>query len=155
MLQHTLHPFLSSLRMIKWSEIVILKCTTFLFYLSGKGNSAGFKKSRLRIRVEWYRNFSIFENGHYAADQVYFFSPIKKNRANLAAHVRQSFHFQKITGTLKMIFFKFANTFHLLQRTIAKKENSILDFLNYCLGPKMGNFVFDLFKEIASFFSFS
>ena len=140
MLQHTLHPFLSSLRMIKWSKIVILKCTTFLFYLSGKGNRAGSKKSRLRIRVEWYRNFSIFENGHYAADQVYFFSPIKKNRANLAAHVRQSFHFQK-----------FANTFHLLQRTIAKKENSILDFLNYCLGPKMGNFVFDLVKEKASF----
>ena len=38
--------------------------------------------------------FAIFENGHYAADQVYFYDSSSQKSAN----------FQKITGTLKIIF---------------------------------------------------
>ena len=50
--------------------------------------------------------FAIFENGHFAADQVYFYEFNSKKSANLPAlmPIRQSFPFQKITGTLKMIF---------------------------------------------------
>ena len=67
--------------------------------------------------------FPIFENGHYAADQVYFYeSNSKKIREfcrALAGHARQSFHFQKITGTLKInICLKiFANKFRKFEIT--------------------------------------
>ena len=61
----------------------------------------------------------------------------------LASHTRQSFHFQKITGTLKMnILMKIAIhiPFTVLQRTIVKNN-----FFFYILfrPPKMGNIVFD------------
>ena len=45
--------------------------------------------------------FGVFKNGHYAADQVYFYESNSIESANLAALARHSFHFQKITGTLK------------------------------------------------------
>ena len=69
---------------------------------------------------------AIFENGHIPVDWLKKFKvQFQKNpqilSRTLAAHVRQSFHFQKITEASKMnIYFKFANTFHSLQRTIAK-----------------------------------
>ena len=76
--------------------------------------------------------FAIFENGRIAADQVYFYELIPKNR--------QRFHYQKITGSLKMnIFFKMCKYFLLYQRTLAKKENSKLKYLkHFILGPKNG-----------------
>ena len=52
----------------------------------------------------------------------------------LASHTRQSFHFQKITGTLKMnILMKIAKhiPFTVLQRTIVKNNF----FFTFCLGP--------------------
>ena len=53
--------------------------------------------------------FAIFINRHYSADQVYFMRPIPKNR-RIWPRARQSFRFQKSTGTLKINIF-FANTF--------------------------------------------
>ena len=55
--------------------------------------------------------FAIFENRHYAADQVYctFMSPIPKNRQfwlrARKAHAWQSFHFSKFTETLQNNYF--------------------------------------------------
>ena len=55
-------------------------------------------------RVEWYRVlFAIFENGHYAADQVYFYS---KRSANLAARS------QRMRGKVFTVI-KFANSKYL------------------------------------------
>ena len=49
------------------------------------------------------------------------------------------------------IFWKFANTFLLFQRTIAKKKIPKLIFVKK-FGPKMGKFVFHLVKGITTFF---
>ena len=50
------------------------------------------------IEVEWKNTFLLFwKTGHYAADQVFFMSPIPKNQ--------QSFNFQKLTGILKIHVF--------------------------------------------------
>ena len=69
---------------------------------------------------------------------IIFMSPIPKNK-QIWPRVWQIFHFQKLTGTLKMNIFvwKFANIFVLFQRTIAnfpkiekngvKKKNSFKD----------------------------
>ena len=74
-------------------------------------------------------------------DQVYFYESNSKKSANLAACVRQKFHFQKITGTLKIIFWQIQSY--------------------YFFGPpKMGKLVFELVKgklfflNFLSFFSF-
>ena len=50
-----------------------------------------------------------------------FMSPIPTKSANLARGLRQSFHFQKITVTLKMNFF-IAETSLVHQRTIDKNK---------------------------------
>ena len=42
----------------------------------------------------------IFENGHYAADEVYFYESYFKKSANFKV-----LNLKKITGTLKMYFF--------------------------------------------------
>ena len=66
---------------------------------------------------------------HYAADQVFFceFNSEKSARG-------KAFTFKKSRGPQKWIFFwKFANSFLLLQQTFDKK--------------KMGKFVFDLVQE--------
>ena len=57
------------------------------------------------VRVEWFSTFVIFEIGHIPADQVYFFSSILKNQ-QIWPLARQSFHFQKITVTLKIYIFE-------------------------------------------------
>ena len=62
--------------------------------------------------------FVIFENGHIAADWLYYYEFNSKKSANF--DLRQNFNFQKITETLKIsiLFWKFVNIFLLLQRTI-------------------------------------
>ena len=62
-----------------------------------------------------------------------------------ASHARQSFHFQKITRTLKMnMFRKFAIPFvYCIEQSPKRKfENNV--FLNSLLCPKMVKTVFDL-----------
>ena len=71
-------------------------------------------------RVDWlgsertvgWSDLPIFEIRHIAADQVYFYEFNSKNSANLSAlmPIRQSFPFQKITGTLKLIFLFYLKT---------------------------------------------
>ena len=61
-------------------------------------------------REEWFSFFAIFENGHIAMDWLYFYEFNLKKSANFdacarGARARQSFHFQKITGTLKLNIF--------------------------------------------------
>ena len=60
---------------------------------------------RLLLRNPGYSIFAIFENGHFAADQLHIYmSNSPKKLANLAAHAEQ-FLFSKITGTLKNNYF--------------------------------------------------
>ena len=70
--------------------------------------------------LEWsdFHFFVIFENGHIAADWLYYYEFNSKKSANF--DLRQNFNFQKITETLKIsiLFWKFVNIFLLLQRTI-------------------------------------
>ena len=84
-------------------------------------------------------------------------SSIPKNRGFLLSarpsHMRQSVHFQKITGTLKMniLFWKFAETFLLHQRKIGKK-NSKLEFFQYFLiFSKIVKTVYDLKNSKTNF----
>ena len=68
--------------------------------------------------------FAILKMGTMLPIRYIFTSPIPKKSASLAAgavHVRQSFHFQKITRTLKIYIFS-ESSFYILQRTIAKDK---------------------------------
>ena len=79
--------------------------------------------------------FSIFENLHISA--------------------AQSFHFQKITETLKIniYFWKLVDTSLLHQRTISKKKLKKKTLFNiHFYFPKMGRTVFDLCKVKIIFF---
>ena len=80
----------------------------------------------IHIRVEDIARLAIFENGHYAADQVYLYTSSSKKYANLASLAQRTrgkvFIFKKITGIFKINIFS-ENTFKLLQRKIPKKEN--------------------------------
>ena len=53
-----------------------------------------------------YNVFAILEKLHVSADQVYLYEVNSQKLANFAervrAHVQQSFHIQKIAGTLNM-----------------------------------------------------
>ena len=96
-------------------------------------------------RVEW---FSTFFDRHFAAYQVHFYESNSQKSENLA--MRQSFHFQKITGT-----WKFAKYHSLLQRTIGKKR---IEFeIKTCLtffGPKNGPIGFWPVQRTTIFFYF-
>ena len=88
--------------------------------------------------------FTIFENGHLAADQVFFISLIPQNH-RVWPPARQRFHFQNITETLKINLFLHKLAFFLLpQRTI---------------GPKnLNTFLFRIFVNLVKgkhFFGFS
>ena len=72
----------------------------------------------------------IFKNGHYAANQVYFY---ESNSNESTAHVRQSFHFKNFTGTLKMNIFvenKQKPSFYLKEQSPKRKlKRKILNFV--------------------------
>ena len=73
-----------------------------------------------------YNFFSIFENGDYAANQVYFYVSNANNSKNTcvnSAYAQQRFHFQKITGTLKNIFFccKYKPSVHFKEQSPKRK----------------------------------
>ena len=75
-------------------------------------------------------------------------SPIPKTqriwRRARAVHVRQSFHFQKIKGTLKYLPFTLKND--------CQKENSKFEFFFiFCLGPQNGRAVNLLICSFAHF----
>ena len=53
---------------------------------------------------------------------LYFYEFNSKKSANLAARALGKVLFSKITGTLKINIFLFANTFFLPKRTISKKK---------------------------------
>ena len=69
--------------------------------------------------------FFEFWNSHLTSNQVYF-CKFNYRKSEISVHVctavQQSFNFQKITGTLKLniLFWKFAQTFCIHQRTISK-----------------------------------
>ena len=92
--------------------------------------------SRVECRVRFY---AIFENGHIAANKVYFYEFNSKKSANCAA-------------TLKVNIFcwNFANIFLLLQRTIHKRKFGEEIVLVYFMSLKWAN----LFSEFLFFFSF-
>ena len=79
-------------------------------------------------RVEWFIIFLHFSKSNTFLPIRYIFrSSIPKNRQlqpyTRASYALQSFHFQKITWTLKFnIFWLFSETFHMYQRTIAKHK---------------------------------
>ena len=65
--------------------------------------------------------FSTFEIGHSAADQVCFMSLIQK--IGKFGNERQSFYFEKITGTLKInIFVNLPKPSLFLKITFSKKK---------------------------------
>ena len=80
-----------------------------------------------------YNFFSIFENGKYAADHI-FMSPIKKIGT-------AKFSLSKNHKDLKnqYLFLKIANTFLLLQLTIAKKKIQNEIFLIFLFSQKGQN----------------
>ena len=86
--------------------------------------------------------FAIFEKGHYATDQVYFYESNSKKSANLNARGKVFFYHRDHKN--EYFFLKFCNycNFLILQRTIAKKESSKYYFYIFGGAPKMGKLVF-------------
>ena len=74
---------------------------------------------------------AIFENGHYAANQIYFYESNSKKGEICSSRQR------KITGVLKIDIFvwKCANILILLQRTIEKKKNLEISLVSYFYRP--------------------
>ena len=109
---------------------------------------------RLQTRVEWQSTLQFFKK-RIAAKQVYctFISLVPKNSqawlwstsTDLAAQTWQSFHFPKITVTLKM------NIFSRLKIPPFHLNEIVLPFL--C--PQNGQSCFDLNKGKLIFWSFS
>ena len=98
--------------------------------------------------------FAIFKNWHIPADWVNFnSSSIPKKSAIWRIHGKDSL-FSKNRRDLKKLYFfwKIANTFFLLQRTIVWKNVERKTFLEFCVGK----IVFDVVKGklLFSFFSF-
>ena len=130
---------------------------SFFFGPEENSSSIRLKNPFKSKRVEWLEVvilqflFLIFKIGHIAVDQMYFQKFIAKKSAIFAsrpAHARQSFHIQKFTGALKInIFLRFANTFILLQRTIAKKKirNQVL-FNIFLDPPKLEKLILPMVK---------
>ena len=66
---------------------------------------------------------AILEIGHIADDQVYFMSSIPKIY-EIRSALWQSFHFQKITGTLKINIFFFSlhkPSFYIKEQLLKRK----------------------------------
>ena len=85
---------------------------------------------------------------HFCWSSIFLGTQFQKYRqfwpSARTTHPRPSFHFQKITATLKIIiFWKFGNTFLINQRTIDK--NKIWKICFYF--PKMGKTVLDLYVQ--------
>ena len=86
------------------------------------------------IRVEWFSTFYDFWKPiHFCSSGIFLGTQFPKignfahalaARVSYTVYERQSFHFQKITGTLKINIFmwNFAKTFLIHQRTIAKNK---------------------------------
>ena len=105
-----------------------------------------------------YNFFKIFENGHYAANQVYFYKSNYKKSAH-AGHARQNFHFQKLTGTFSSNWILFVKICKYLPFTSKFKEQSLKIKLKFkmflFLFSKNGQKRFFYSKSIfLSFFSF-
>ena len=105
------YPYLLILPHLPIAAAVYL-CTSWCFVLFWGRNSLGWSDIEL---------FAIFENGHYAADQVYFYQSNSKKSANLAACAAKFSH-SKNDRDLKMniAFWKFANKFLLIQEQSLK-----------------------------------
>ena len=92
--------------------------------------------------------FAIFENGYQVHSYRFaiFLGVQLKKSANFA---RQKFHFQKITGTLKMyIFFCWHEpSFSYIKGQLPKIEFKISGCLEFFYSSKMAKTVFDLKKS--------
>ena len=106
-----LYPFMACLTVINMSKFDITLLSLLMMKLA---------RDWKYCKVGWSDIAIFFENGHYAADQVYFYESNSKNR-RIWQRARQIFHFQKIKGILNKMFGKFANTFLLLQEQSTKK----------------------------------
>ena len=86
------------------------------------------------------KTFEFSKNGHIAVDWLYFYELNSKNQWIFAAHAvqaRQSFHFQKIVGTLKNYYFLESlqkPSLHIIEQLSKRKL-------------KMGKTFFDLDKR--------
>ena len=98
-------------------------------------------KKRLTMITRWAIGWSN-ENGHNAADQVYFY---KSNAKFLVAKNHRNLNKEKF------LFWKFANTFLLIQRSIGKKKILIKKIVNIMV-PKMSKLVMAWSKEKCFFF---
>ena len=112
------------------------KRITLLFLFSGGGSplypkilqyyTMILQHPRIIIRVQWFSTFFDFIIWPPFINKIYLFWDHKKkiSSAHHWGDARQSFHFQKIPGTLKMniFFWKFAVFFLIHQRTIAKNK---------------------------------
>ena len=87
----------------------------------------------------------IFKNGPNAADQAleYFYESNSKNSARIWPRALQSFHFEKITGTLQIIifFWKFSETF-ILQKNHQKENSKLNRFFRKNVGLQFGHIGF-------------
>ena len=97
----------------------------------------------MHIRVEWYGTCLQFLKTGTMLPIRYIFMRCKV------------FYIQKITGALKFNFFLFANTFVLLQRTIANKKNLNLNLINIFVGPQNWKNWFCPWWGESNFFCFS
>ena len=99
------------------------------------------------MRIHWHLNFSAI-----LSCNVYFYESNSQKSANLAARTRQSFHLKISQVTLKIhiYFWKFANTFLLLPRTIANLK--LMLFWIFYKAPKNW---FLTWSRKNNFFSFS
>ena len=83
----------------------------------------------------------IFEKLHVSAEVLLLegqFQKLSKFRCTQAPHARQSFHFQKIAGTLKLNIFVFLPYIIYIKEQITKNK-SVLSIFYF---PKMGETVF-------------
>ena len=94
----------------------------------------------LQYRVEWYTQnlFAIFENGHYAADQVYFYDSNEKISANLDSRTRGKVLALRNHRDLNNVYFFLKTCRYLLftSKNNRQKENLKYNIWKNCKAPK-------------------
>ena len=90
--------------------------------------------------------FSIFENSHYAAKQLYFYEFNSQKSANLAARAAK-FSFPKNQRNLKIIFLKtICKYLPFTSKNNRQKEKKIIKIIIFILFLDFQNLVLDLGK---------
>ena len=88
--------------------------------------------------------FAIFENGHYSAEQIYYYDSNSKKLANLFARARHKvFIFHRDHKNENFVFY-FQMPYYYFKEQSPKNRNK--KCFNLFLGLKIGKFIFDLVK---------